>query len=51
MDNYKSLTEWIKFEDLYEYHGLVNSRLRTYRSENIRWNGLKGNLFKITDLD
>jgi len=42
MNDYKSLTKWIKFEDLYEYHGLVKSGLRTYRSENIIWNGLKG---------
>ena len=51
MDDYKSLTKWIKFEDLYEYHGLVNSGLRTYRSENINGMALKGNLFKITGLD
>ena len=39
---YGSWTDWIKFEDLYEYYGLINNDLKTNRGSTIDWNGISG---------
>ena len=39
---YGSWTDWIKFEDLYEYYGLINKDLKSNRGSTIEWNGISG---------
>ena len=34
---YGSWTDWIKFEDLYEYYGLINKDLKSNRGSTIEW--------------
>lgn len=35
-------TDWIKFQELYEYHGLINEDLKSNRGSKINWNGKEG---------
>ena len=39
---YGSWTDWIKFEDLYEYYGLINKDLKSNRGSTIEWNSKSG---------
>ena len=35
-------TDWTKFQELYEYHGLINEDLKSNRGSKIKWNGKEG---------